>query len=123
MEVRIESVERLPLTGRVKGRTEGTVQLAIEIKVTCRQGEPRPLVGVRRFTLHSEDGHAFMPRMGGRKEPVLPSTYLKKGGSVRGWLTFVVPDTDKKLFLETDLLRSRRRLPVPAPTTSLDLRK
>ena len=123
MQVEIQGAEIQAAVPGVAAAPIGHSLLGILVRVTSQRELPRPLVEPRRFTLVTADGRSIAPRISGRKEPALGSSYLKKGETVKGWLTFEVPADSKKIVLKTDLRRPPLSLPIPAAATPEDRAK
>ena len=79
------------------------VPLCLKVSVTSNQDGPRPRVDFRRFALRTDDGVKFPARPSTTKVPRLAPTYLQKGASVSGWLTFEVPSNVESFLLWSDL--------------------
>ncbi len=120
VEVVIENVRRSPLLPEAVPVASDSILLALQVKVTSHRDTMLPLVEPKRFTLDVGEGKLVSPRLRGRMEPSLERTYLKKGASVSGWITFDVPEGAKTLTLKADFERPPLSLPVPDPRTGKD---
>lgn len=118
VQVKILDVEKQWATSALAHEGEdgsSYLVLALSIQVRSETARPRLLVQPQRFTLESPEGEVMPLRMSGRKQPVLPTTYLDQGQTVSGWLTFEISADYPEYTLKTDLRQPMISVTVRVP--------
>jgi hypothetical protein len=103
IQITIQEIDAIDVVDDRPRETVTLVPLCLKVSVTSNQDGPRPRVDFRRFALRTDNGVMFPARASTTKSPRLAPTYLQKGASVSGWLTFEVPSNAESFILWSDL--------------------